>query len=115
MYQQTDGIAMGSPFDSVLANSFVGCHEALLYDSTFLHGPKVVDGTFVILKTNSDSEICYNKLNSLHPSLKFTVEKETDVILPFLDVKIKKDTNKFLTSVYRKLTFMGKFRKWLKP
>jgi len=43
----------------------------------------------------------------LHPSLKFTLEKETDGTLPFLDVKIEKDANKFLTPVYRKPTFIG--------
>jgi len=35
------------------------------------------------------------------------MEKETDGTLPFLDVKIEKDTNKFLTFVYKKPTFIG--------
>jgi len=39
----------------------------------------------------NDSEIFYNKLNLLHPSLKFTMEKETDGTIPFLDVEIEKD------------------------
>jgi len=30
----------------------------------------------------------------------------------FLDVKIEKDTNKFLTSVYRKPTFIGQYTRW---
>jgi len=37
------------------------------------------------------------------------MEKETNGKLPFLDVKIAKDTNKFLTSVYRKHTFFGQY------
>jgi len=38
--------------------------------------------------------------------------KETDGTLPFLDVKIEKNTNKFLTSVYRKPTFIGQNTRW---
>jgi len=40
------------------------------------------------------------------------MEKETDGRLPFLDVKIEKETNKFLTSVYRKPTFIGQYTRW---
>jgi len=40
------------------------------------------------------------------------MEKETDSILPFLDVKIEKDTDKILTSVYRKPTFIGQYTRW---
>jgi len=34
IYKQTDGIAMDSPLGPVLANIFVGYHEALFFDST---------------------------------------------------------------------------------
>jgi len=40
------------------------------------------------------------------------MEKEMDDTLPFLDVQIEKDTNKFLTSVYRKPTFIGQYIWW---
>jgi len=68
---------------------------------------RYVDDTFAIFKTESDSKMFYNKLNSLHPSLKFTMEKETDGILPYLDVKIEKDTNKFLLLFTRNLLLLG--------
>ena len=48
----------------------------------------------------------------MHPSLRFIVEKEKDGILPFLDVKIEKSTNEFLTSVYRRPTFTGLHTNW---
>jgi len=40
------------------------------------------------------------------------MEKETDDLLPYLDVKIEKGINKFLTSVYRKPTFIGQYTCW---
>jgi len=40
------------------------------------------------------------------------MEKETAGILPFLDVKIEKETNKFLTCVYRKSIFFGQYTRW---
>jgi len=95
----------------VLVNIFVGYHEALLFDSTTkpCMYQRYVDNTFTIFKTERDSEIFYNILILLHPSLKFTMVKETDDKLPFHNVKIEKDTNKFLTSVYRKPTFIGQY------
>ena len=41
-----------------------------------------------------------------HPNIRFTMEKELNRKLPFLDVLIdNSDTNSFLTRVYRKKTF----------
>jgi len=92
---------MGSPLGPVLVNIFVGYHETLIFDSTTKSCmyQRYVGDIFAIFKTKNDSEKFYNKLNLLHPSLKFTMEKVTDGTLPFLDVKIDKHNNKFLTSV----------------
>ena len=43
----------------------------------------------------------------MHTSLKFTVEKESNHQLAFLDVFVHKTSTAYLTSVYRKLTFSG--------
>ena len=48
----------------------------------------------------------------MHPSLKFTVEKESNHQLAFLDVFVHKTSTAFLTSVYRKPTFSGLYTKW---
>ena len=53
-----------------------------------------------------------NCLNSLHPSLKFINEIETNNSLPFLYVLVTKSNNKFITSVYRKPTFTGQYIHW---
>ena len=54
----------------------------------------------------------YNSLNSLHLSLPFTFEKESNLALPFLHVLVEKSPSKFITSIYRKLTFTGQYLRW---
>ena len=49
------------------------------------------------------------KLNCLHPSLKFTFEKEKGKCLLFLDVYAERTDIGFETSVYRKPTFTGQY------
>jgi len=51
-------------------------------------------------------------LNSLHPSLRFTHEKETNHSLPFLDVLVERRDSEFSTSVYRKPTFFRQYLCW---
>ena len=48
----------------------------------------------------------------MHSSLKFTVEKESNHQLDFLDVFVHKTSTAFLTSVYRKPTFSGLYTRW---
>ena len=45
-------------------------------------------------------------------NISFTFEKEVDNILSFLDIKIKRDSPKFTTSIYRKPTFTGLMSKF---
>ena len=52
------------------------------------------------------------KLNCLHPSLKFTFEKEKGKCLPFLDVYVEKTDIGFETNIYRKPTFTGQYLRW---
>ena len=48
-------------------------------------------------------------LNCQHANIKFTSEIEENNSISFLDIKINRDSNRFLTSVYRKPTFSGVF------
>ena len=48
----------------------------------------------------------------MHPSLKFTVEKEFRHQRAFLDVFAHKTSTAFLTAVYRKPTFSGLYTRW---
>ena len=46
-------------------------------------------------------------MSSKHPNINFAIEKEKDGCLPFLDVNIFPENEKFATNVYRKKTFRG--------
>ena len=44
-------------------------------------------------------------LNNQHENITFTLECETNNALSFLDVKVSRETSKFIISVFRKETF----------
>ena len=73
---------------------------------------RYVDDTLCLFKNGKDADSFLIQLNSMHPSLKFTVEKESNHQLAFLDVFVHNISTAFLTSVYRKPTFSGLYTIW---
>ena len=67
---------------------------------------------FVIFGSELECDRFRVNLNQLHPALKFTVEKEENNSLNFLDVSVEKGGTGFLTSIYRKPTFTGQYIRW---
>ena len=114
MYRQIDDVAMGSSLGPTLANVFVGFCEANIF--TKIDRPlmyyRYVDDTFCLFKNEKDADSFLIQLNSMHSSLKFTVEKESNHQLTFLDIFVHKTSTAFLTSVYRKPTFSGLYTRW---
>ena len=49
-------------------------------------------------------------MNTYHPKMKFTFEKEQNNFFNFLDVKVIRENNVFTYSVYRKPSFSGVYR-----
>ena len=112
LYDQIDGVAMGSPLAPVLANLFMGHHEKLWLEnfqgSKILFYRRYVDDTFCLFHSEHDLIIFFDYINSRHPNIRFTMEKEAHHKLPFLDVLVNNnDPNSLLTSVYSKKTFTG--------
>ena len=100
---------MGSPLGPALANLFMGYHENKWLNSeessTVLFYKRYVDDIFCLFKCETDAERFLSFLNRQHPNIKFTIEKEKNKQLPFLDILNDSSSNKLVTSVYRKPTY----------
>ena len=112
LYEQIDGVGMGQPCAPTLSDIFLSFHEQTwLQNCPIDIKPAVykryVDDTFLLFKNISQIDRFLNYLNSQHPNIKFTKELEQDRSLPFLDIKITMNDNRFITEVYRKPTFTG--------
>ena len=110
LYLQTDGVAMGSPMSSIFANIFLGFHEKKWLDDcpeSFKPAfyKRYVDDTLIIFNHPSHAEQFLDYPNSKHQNITFTIEKENENKIPFLDVLIDKANKAF--SIYRKPTFTG--------
>ena len=77
-----------------------GLAEVLFYRS-------YVDDTFCLFHSEADAVQYFHYLNSRHINIWFTMEKESENRLPFLDVLIDNNQVPVLTTVFRKPTFTG--------
>ena len=111
-YNQIDGVAMGSPLAPVLANIFMGFHESKWLNEYNLNKPKFylryVDDILAAFDNEQDSLNFLNFLNNRHPNIKFTIEKQINHSIAFLDVFISGINNQNLTlQTYHKSTYTG--------
>ena len=99
---------MGSPLSPVLANLYMEYFEEMALGSK---SPKpsmwvrYVDDTFILWPHQEDVQILLVHVNSIRPSIQFTIEKEQDNKLPFLDVLVTRTEQGFRSSVHRNPTF----------
>ena len=77
----------------------------LLKDSATLNARYMDDILRNIERTRIEQKLL--EINSLHPSLKFTIEQEQDMSLPFLDMKIARSNGKVSSTWYTKPTDTG--------
>ena len=85
VYEQTDGVAMGSPLGPLLANVFM-CHiENQLEQKRMIPSfyRRYADDTLVTMPNTESATDLLQVLNSVHPSLSFTMELEHDDSIPF--------------------------------
>ena len=102
---------MGSPLGPVLTNLFMGYHEKIWLEE-FKTCEVVLYRWYVndiscLFACEKDADKIFTFLNSRHPNMKFTFEKEKDSKIAFLDICINKTNHSFCTSVFRKRTSIG--------
>ena len=68
---------------------------------------RYVDDTFCLFNNEEDALMFSDYINARHPSIRFTMEREIDKKLPFLDILLDNSHPSIVTSVYRKKTFTG--------
>ena len=114
IYQQVDGVAMGSPLGPLFANIFMSFHEkSWLHNCPSSFKPllyrRYVDDCFLLFRSLDYVPLFLSYLNRQHSNIFFSSELEKNGKLPFLDIEITRSNGKFSTSVYRKPTFTGLF------
>ena len=91
-YDQIDGTAMGSPLNPILANLFMGYHEAnwlqVFKDCEIILYRRYVDDIICLFNSESDADKFYKCLNKQHPNIKFTFEKQQNNQIYFLEIFI---------------------------
>ena len=111
-YEQVDDVAMGSPLDPALANLFMCSLESIWppdWTNAFkpVFNRRYVDDIFALFSSPDHVDKCKEYLSSKHSKINFSIEKDKDGCLSFLDVNIFCENTKFATNVCRKKTFNG--------
>ncbi|CAF1547585.1 unnamed protein product, partial [Rotaria sordida] len=118
MYIQHNGVAMGAPLASVIADIFMTYLEITLMDKLTQLGVcewyRYVDDTFVFINKDANVDNLLSIVNEFHPSIKFTRKIEDNDKLEFLNVQVIRSPEQqcFETTIYRKPTFTELLTNW---
>lgn len=113
IFTQTYGMPMGNPLSPTIADIVLD----KLLDDTFTDLRKLniktkilvkyVDDIFAIIK-RQDTDTILEHLNKYHNKIQFTIEKEIDETIAFLDLKIHRQSTTIITDWYSKPTASGR-------
>ena len=109
LFEQTDGVSMGSALGPVLANIILSEFQKLIVSDLIKSGVikfyrRYVDDTLVLIKPSDTPEIL-NKFNTFDKNIQFTIDTFPDNVIHFLDILISSDN----TDVYYKSTHTGQY------
>lgn len=109
LYEQIDGVAMGSPLGPLMANTFMCLMEEKLESEDKLPSfyKRYVDDTLAAVKDISTATTFLATLNEAHPAISFTMEVANNNKLPFIGMELTKIGKRLETCVYRKTTNKG--------
>jgi hypothetical protein len=107
-YQQKEGMAMANSQSLVVSNIFMeNSEETTLDTADHKHAKwiRYIADTFVVWSHGpARLQQFLHQLNSVRPTIKFTIEVEANDTLLFLDVVVMKRGPKLTMKVYRKHT-----------
>ena len=104
-YKQIDGLAMGSPPAPHLANGWMSKFDRQIQGNAKLFTRYMDDILRDIKGDEIDNKLA--EINNLHPNLTFTIEKENDGKLPFLDMQLMNQAGVLSSTWYSKPTDTG--------
>jgi hypothetical protein len=109
-YKQNDGLAMGAPTSAILAEVFIQHLEHteivhILQRSQIIDYHQYVDDILIIYNAHiTNINDILDKCNNIHPKIKFTVEKEENNKINFLDLSSSRIRNRIELTIYRNPT-----------
>ena len=93
---------MGSSLDPALANIIICIFESRWLRDCSVFYRRCVDDVFALFCSPDHAYKLQEYLSSKYPNMNFSIEKEKDYCLTFVDVKIFRENKKFATSTYRR-------------
>ena len=107
-----DGVAMRLPLGPAMANVFLSFYkmkwlEQCPNEFKPVFYRRYVDDVFDYFESAEHLSKFHAYLNTCHTNLSFSFEQEINDKLSFLDVEVTRQQGKFVTIVYRTITFSG--------
>ena len=108
IYQQTDGVAMGSGLRPLLDNIYMAhLEEEFLLKNNHIFSPtfyrRYVDDTFCLFRMSDHVQKFLEFINSIDPAIQFDSEVELNDELPCLDTLIKRKSNNLYPEISTKI------------
>jgi hypothetical protein len=111
IYKQTFGTPMGSPLSPIISDIVLQDIENKVLHrikNNILFYHRYVDDIICAAK-HSEIIAIQNLFNSFHNRIKFTIEREKNNSISFLDIKLIRINNKIITDWFHKSTFSGRY------
>lgn len=114
-FKQINGLAMGSPVSANVANLVMEYFEEKLFQVfpyKLLFYKRFADD-IILCCHKDDLDNVFHFFNNFSSNIKFTLEREVNNSLNFLDVTVIKNRGKLITSWFKKPIFSGRYLNFL--
>ena len=118
IYTQTDGMPIGKSISGPIAGIYLHWFErTYIFNANCEFKPhfwkRMRDDILIVWKQGDlEFDRFYWYLMGIEPRIKFTLERERNGILPFMDIHIRRENDRLVTKVYRKETHTNRYLNW---